>query len=89
MKRVAILLMLSVIFLFTPGFTCSKVKTVIVEEDNTVRKITDERPIKNDALIIDTGKVEHREDTLIGKYIIGPALYKKLIKAGLDKPDTK
>ena len=75
--------MLAVVFIFTPGFTCSKVKTVIVEEDNTVRKITDERPIKNEALIIETGKTETREDTLTGKYILGPALYKKIVKAGL------
>ncbi len=89
MKRTVILLMLSTLFLFTSGFSCSRTKTVIVEEDNTVRRVTDERPIKNDALIIESGKVESRNDTLIGKYIIGPALYKKLVKAGLDKPDTK
>lgn len=85
MKKLSIILLC---LLVLPGCWTTKTKTVLVEEDNTVRHVTDERPIKNEALIIETGKTEVREDTLIGKYIIGPALYKKLVKASLNNAEV-
>lgn len=67
-----------------------KTKTYIVESDNTVRKVIDEKPIKNEALVLEgpnKGKVEERFDVLMGYYILNPFTYHRLLKAAQEQAD--
>lgn len=59
-------------------------KVIILESDDTVRRIVDETPVETEYQDPETGEVVSKKTNNAGRYSLSPTSYKKLLKAATE-----